>query len=308
MGQFERADSVCSLPSDPQSALVAASPGAPSLVRAFPAAPSHAPPLPRAMLPALLFLACSEGLSSLFAGLGTACASLALSNGLYYAMYALFRDAVLRATGRRGLGGAAALPVAAAAGALNVLCTNPLWVLVTRLQTAERGAAAAQRPAPARTPLACARELYREGGLPAFWKGTLPALLMVSNPVVQFAAYEWLLARPRGMAARPARSPSWRAVFAAGAASKLAATLATYPFLVIKARRQGRRGAGAQAAGAQGPLQELLTCARQEGLPGLYRGLDTKLVQTVLAAAILFTTKEAITKATRRALSRSKAA
>ncbi len=41
---------------------------------------------------------------------------------------------------------------------------------------------------------------------------------------------------------------------------------------------------------------------------GLYRGLDTKLAQTVLAAAILFTTRESITRATRRALTRGKAA
>jgi hypothetical protein len=40
---------------------------------------------------------------------------------------------------------------------------------------------------------------------------------------------------------------------------------------------------------------------------GLYRGLDTKLFQTVLAAAILFTTKDTITQATRRAMRRSKA-
>jgi hypothetical protein len=37
---------------------------------------------------------------------------------------------------------------------------------------------------------------------------------------------------------------------------------------------------------------------------GLYRGLDTKLAQTVLAAAILFTTKESCTNATRRVLRR----
>ncbi len=37
---------------------------------------------------------------------------------------------------------------------------------------------------------------------------------------------------------------------------------------------------------------------------GLYRGLDTKVVQTVLAAAILFTTKETVTGATRHALAR----
>jgi len=38
---------------------------------------------------------------------------------------------------------------------------------------------------------------------------------------------------------------------------------------------------------------------------GLYRGIDSKLAQTVLAAAILFTTKEKLTAATRSALSRA---
>jgi hypothetical protein len=50
----------------------------------------------------------------------------------------------------------------------------------------------------------------------------------------------------------------------------------------------------------------MLTCVRRFrlGNAGLYRGLDTKLAQTVLAAAILFTTKEKLTVATRRGLAR----
>ena len=38
---------------------------------------------------------------------------------------------------------------------------------------------------------------------------------------------------------------------------------------------------------------------------GLYRDIDSKLAQTVLAAAILFTTKEKLTAATRSALQRA---
>jgi adenine nucleotide transporter 17 len=177
------------------------------------------------MLPAVLHILREEGRAALFAGLGTACVSLAVSNCLYYYLYALLRDAALRVTRRSALGGAAALPVASAAGALNVLLTNPLWVLVVRLQAAERAparkaappalqpltvkaapagaaddascvAAAAGDPAvppplppkppkaaPPPSPTALARAIYAEGGLRAFWKGTLPSLLMVSNPV-----------------------------------------------------------------------------------------------------------------------------
>jgi adenine nucleotide transporter 17 len=241
-------------------------------------APAPAPalggaaPLPSAMLPALLHVLRTEGAAALFVGIGTACASLAVSNSVYYALYAALRDATLRHSGRSVLGGAAALPVAALAGALNVVLTNPLWVLVTRLQAAGRPQqcdAQALAPSPP-TPLALTRAIYAEGGVRAFWKGVLPALLLVSNPVVQFAVYEGIMARVlarAALAAGPGRrppAPAAGAVFAAGAAAKLAATLATYPFLVIKSRQQGR----AATARAVGPLTEAWLLAREEGLTG----------------------------------------
>lgn len=74
---------------------------------------------------------------------------------------------------------------------------------------------------------------------------------MVSNPVVQFAAYEFLasrlVARKSAAATRaagrvPAHPPRLTAgeTFAAGAAAKLAATLVTYPMLTLKSRQQMR--------------------------------------------------------------------
>jgi hypothetical protein len=101
---------------------------------------------------------------------------------------------------------------------------------------------------------------------------------------VQFAAYEWLMARilaaneraasavvasgASGAACRRALPPSAGQVFAAGAAAKLAATLATYPFLVVKSRQQARRDSSGKAA-AVGPLAEAWALAREEGLAGV---------------------------------------
>ena len=253
------------------------------------------------MLPALLYVLRNEGSAALFAGLGTACASLAVSNSVYYALYAALRDAVLNASGRPTLGGAAALPVAALAGALNVLLTNPLWVLVTRLQAAGRTqtqqpqsdakAAAPSTPPAAQpaTPLALTRAIYAEGGVRAFWKGVVPSLLLVSNPVVQFAVYEWIMARVlarSALAAGPGRRPAppaASAVFAAGAAAKLVATLSTYPILVVKSRQQGR----AASARGLGPLAEAWLLAREEGLAGAHPtvSLPAKCQSTVLSLA-----------------------
>ena len=306
-------------------------------------------------MPALLHLAHTEGASGLYAGLGTACVTLSISNLLYYSVYALLRDAVLKRSQRTSLGGAAALPVAALAGALNVVATNPLWVLVTRLQAHHKSQPSTQpsdgppvAAASGSNVVQVARQVYSEGGLPAFWRGTGASLVMVANPVVQFAAYEWLMARAVTAAAaaaakdkRLSKLPSAWIVFTAGALSKLAATLVTYPFLLLKSRQQAGSGAAAtheqQLSNAGGVIRarllaQLLRVAREEGVQGvcaprtdtvsrhpywlvlraltlrprtgLYRGLDTKLAQTVLAAAILFTTKESCTNATRRVLRR----
>ena len=171
---------------------------------------------------ALMHVVRTEGWQALFSGLGTASFSTAIASLVYYYFYALLRDAVLRLTRRGGpaaarapspapfllrlprekagaaccrrpsLGGARALPVAMLAGSLNVLLTNPLWVVVTRLQAARR-AAPAGGGAPALAdcadeecgPLSVARAVYKSGGLRAFWVGVAPSLMMVSNPAIQ---------------------------------------------------------------------------------------------------------------------------
>lgn len=239
------------------------------------------------MVPALLHLAFTEGKGGLYAGLGTACVSLGVSNLVYYALYALLRDALLRASPQRtSLGGVAALPVAALAGALNVVATNPLWVLVTRLQAHRGGHASGEDGGGdgAPKPLAVARQVYAEGGLPAFWRGTGASLVMVSNPVVQFAVFEWLMARARTGAGGKALPVSRSTVFASGALSKLAATLVTYPFLVLKSRQQaakrpapapGGDGVGEAGLPATHPprvrlLAQLLAVAQEEGVHGAF--------------------------------------
>ena len=250
----------------------------------FPAAPRGPPPLPRSLLPALLQLWHAEGANGLFAGLRPACLSLAVSNSVYYSLYAAFRNASLRRSRSTQLSGLAALPVSFAAGCLSVLLTNPFWVVVTRLQArTERLSSGVLREL---------QLLLKEGGAAALWRGTLPSLALVANPVVQFAAFEGIMSRLRRRTAA--------SVFLAGAVAKLLATFATYPFLLQKSRRQAACGGGAQPQPAM--LRELLDVARREGLGGLYAGVGSKAVQTALATAILFTTKEQLMRGVAAAL------
>jgi len=159
----------------------------------------------------------NEGWERLYGGLMPSLVGTAASQGVYYYFYQIFRnraEAKALERSRRGLGDGSvgmlqSLTVAALSGCVNVLLTNPIWVVVTRMQT-HRKANKQQSP----EGLTCApdkvmeaaitentpyktidvfQELYKEAGVLGFWKGVIPALIMVSNPAMQFMLYETLL-------------------------------------------------------------------------------------------------------------------
>jgi adenine nucleotide transporter 17 len=84
-----------------------------------------------------------EGWERLYGGLAPSLAGTAASQGVYYYFYQVFRnraEATALARKKKGLGDGsvgmfASLLVAAFAGSVNVLMTNPIWVIVTRMQT-----------------------------------------------------------------------------------------------------------------------------------------------------------------------------
>ena len=63
--------------------------------------------------------------------------------------------------------------------------------------------------------LGVARDIIREGGVPALWRGVAPSLIMVFNPTVNYMLYEWLVAKLT--ARRAAKSVGAKAVRLAAA-------------------------------------------------------------------------------------------
>ncbi|CAA0829040.1 Peroxisomal nicotinamide adenine dinucleotide carrier, partial [Striga hermonthica] len=227
----------------------------------------------------------SEGLGGLYSGLKPSLLGTAASQGIYYSFYQAFKnkaEAIAIANKRKGKGDGLPgilswLIVAALAGSLNVLFTNPIWVLVTRMQTqtqAERKIMEAKReallkeasanvlsqsslssqlakldsmkPCPYGTYQA-ACEVYNESGIAGFWKGIIPTLIMVCNPSIQFMIYESLLKRLRTKKIankRGSTNISAMEVFLVGAVAKLGATVCTYPLLVVKSRLQAKQEIG----------------------------------------------------------------
>jgi solute carrier family 25 folate transporter 32 len=194
-----------------------------------------------------------------------------LSWGGYFYFYEHAKQRWVNNSSRDGepLPGALAWMAASVeAGTIMVALTNPIWLVKTRLQlqlhqaadqataasasaaTASKatpGGAAAAAPlappapalaspgaAPARRPYTgfadAVATIVREEGVLALYKGSIPALLLVSHGAAQFVVYEALkgeFANQKNNAA-----PGTVAVLGMGAAAKIVASVATYPFQV----------------------------------------------------------------------------
>ncbi|CAL4913357.1 unnamed protein product [Urochloa decumbens] len=240
------------------------------------------------------------------------------------------------ARGKKGLGDGTVgmlswLGIAAVAGSINVLLTSPIWVLVTRMQThtqAERKILESKRdlllkeisranslevtilkdrlvrlesekPHPYGT-FQAIREVYRESGIRGFWKGLVPTLIMVCNPSIQFMIYETLAKRLQSKHSGkqlPKRNLTAMEVFLMGAIAKLGATVVTYPLLVVKSRLQAKQEIGRNVMSRYtGTIDAIIKMVRYEGFHGFYKGMGTKIVQSVFAASVLFMVKEELVR------------
>ncbi len=111
------------------------------------------------------------------------------------------------------------------------------------------------------------------------------------------------LIQPRNPTA-PRQKPSAWEIFGISAVAKLGATLITYPLLLVKTRMQTvRKGSGSESQYGS-TLDAVAHVYKTEGFVGFYRGMHTKMVQSVLAAALLFLIKEEVSHATASVLRR----
>ncbi|KAI8868425.1 mitochondrial carrier [Ramicandelaber brevisporus] len=257
----------------------------------------------RSAMDALHKIIASEGISGLFAGLESALVGNAVTNGVYYyffeAVKKIFETRAFKAGGvRRGMTTIESMVAGAIAGAAVVFITNPLWVVNMRMTTkknsADDSSAESEKQKAPATTWETAKRIYKEEGIGAFWNGTLPALILVINPIIQYTAFEQM--RPRWQHAKSVllSSPSQLGnidFFLLGAISKLIATTITYPYIVVKSRMQLRQSKDAKLRynSVMDGIQKII---KQESFAGLFRGIKAKLVQSVLTAAFLFMSKE----------------
>jgi len=205
-----------------------------------------------------------DGVAGLYRGLGASVFALIYANFVYFFFYRLIGGSGKKPSGRR------ALLVPALAGALNVLASCPIFVVSTKLRTSIRGSW-----------VECAQSIIREDGFFGFWRGLLPSLALVANPMIQYSAYEQL----KQLSFGPLAVGSIHH-FLAGAASKTAATLLTYPIQLAQTLLRAQRARERDKRAFRGLLHCCASILSDRGLSGLYSGLSAKLWQTVLTSAL----------------------
>lgn len=128
-------------------------------------------------------------------------------------------------------------------------------------------------------------KIIQKEGPGALWAGTAPSLVLVSNPAIQFAIFELLKRNLKQMLDKEELSPYH--VLALGAISKSISTVLTYPLQVVQSKR--RYGS---ADVKNKSVVEILNELMKTG--SLYRGMEAKLLQTVMTTSLMFVFYEKI--------------
>lgn len=243
-----------------------------------------------------------EGLLAPYRGWFPVICSLCCSNFVYFYCFHGLKAGWLR--GRKSAPGTD-LVIGITAGIINVLATTPLWVVNTRLKL--QGANFRNediRPTSYSGILDAFVQIASVEGVGALWNGTLPSLLLVLNPAIQFMIYEGL---KRQLSQGFHTELTSAEVFLIGAIAKAVATTVTYPLQTIQSiLRFGQLQESTDKAQILSSLMVikrlLVNRVRKYGVLGLFKGLEAKLLQTVLTAALMFLLYEKIVRSTFRVM------
>jgi len=223
-----------------------------------------------------------EGIAGLFRGLGPNLVGVAPSRAIYFWAYSSCKTSL----NRQALFGQRDTPLvhltsAAAAGCVSSVTTNPIWVVKTRLQLDRE-----QKPTSLGNVI---KQISKESGIRGFYLGLTASIYGISETVVHFVVYEHLKKRMStwlGQRHDQHDMKHFLGFMACGAASKTGATCLAYPHEVVRTRL---REPGLKYRSF---WQTMGLVYKEEGRPGLYRGLATNLIRQIPNTAVMMATYE----------------
>lgn len=215
-----------------------------------------------------------EGIAGLYSGFTSGLFAMVVSWFSYYYTYRVVQQN--RVVQRLGIASSTSawsdLLNGTVAGTITCVLTNPLWVMNTRIKL--RGSDQPSQGYP--------RELWSlisEEGVAGLLQGIGPALVLVSNPALQFMCAEQFR---RYLALNYGTAPGPIIEFCIGAITKLIATILTYPYNVIKTRMQENANV------AHSAMEIAANVFNDGGMRAFFAGLDVTMVQKLLNSALMF--------------------
>ncbi|XP_077998290.1 solute carrier family 25 member 36-A-like [Glandiceps talaboti] len=225
----------------------------------------------------------TEGPSALFKGLGPNLIGVAPSRAIYFCAYDTAKNFLNQRLSPESK--KVHMFSAMSAGFCASTCTNPIWLVKTRLQLDQRkigknlGA------------LQCIKSVYQRDGFFGFYRGVTASYAGISETVIHFVIYEHLKKTLRERRVHIGQQKSGRdflEYMLCGACSKTFASILAYPHEVVRTRLRE------EGTKYRSFFQTLFTVAQEEGARALYRGLATQLVRQIPNTAIMMSTYEAV--------------
>lgn len=229
-----------------------------------------------------------------YSGLESALVGIVAVNFCYYYVYSVVGNYFKKMNKRSSLGLNVkdSLVTGLTAGVVSRVVTNPIWVANTRMtvkqKVQEHDAKDTTVDVSQQSTFKVMYEILKNEGLSGLFSGLGPALILVLSPMIQFTVFEQLktltvrLRQKRGVTAKNISSLE---ALLLGSFGKLIAILLTYPYYTIRSRMH-------LSSKKDNSFKVLYDVVKEEGACALYRGINAKLLQSVVSAGLVFYFKE----------------
>ena len=218
------------------------------------------------------------------------------------------------------------------AGVAGVLLTGPLWLINTRLKLQcldlnDKNKSSKNKSNISSTTrkyhgiIHCIYTISKEEGVLTLWNGTVTSIVLALNPAIQLGVYEFLK-RQHSIITFISSTLSFTVFnavpddtiddnnigghafepFVNALLAKFLATIITYPIQVLQTRYRAGTTTLSNTK-YYGLIQDLRAIVQQHGIGGLYRGLESKLLQTLLSSGLMFLLYEHLVDFLRRTFS-----
>lgn len=231
-----------------------------------------------------------QGIHGLYQGIAPNVMGTGASWGVYFLSYNALKTRFQDGDKDVVLSAPVHMLVAAEAGVVTLLLTNPILVAKTRLCLQYESTSSNKPNSKYYTGMVdCLSKTYKSEGFKGFYKGFVPGLFGISHGSIQFMVYEELkkyYASRRHVAVNTKLKTEEYILFAA--ISKVVASSLTYPYQVLRSRLQDQHRSYA------GLTDVIRQTYRLEGALGFFKGLTPYLCHVTPNVCIVFLIYETV--------------